>query len=182
VTGGNTVNPRIGSRAKQTCTVGEEQTVEVVRNHEDGTWEGLAVLLRREMRRRSSRATDSSTRNGGGAIFGQPQERQFDRQVGPHGLGTRRESRRQGQEGRARMLTHAAHPGRKDLEDPGGAPKGVASKVEEGSGEAERRGIDRGIPPVEGPRWVEQAARIRLPRASAAPSVCVWRATYAAPR
>jgi len=68
-------NPRIGSRLKQTCTVEEEQTVEVVKNHEDGTREGLAVLLRREVRRRASRATDSPIRNDGGAIFGQPQER-----------------------------------------------------------------------------------------------------------
>jgi hypothetical protein len=68
-------NPRIGSRAKQTCTVEEEQTVEVVRNHEDGTRGGPAVLLRREARRRAARATDSPTRNDGGAIFGQPQER-----------------------------------------------------------------------------------------------------------
>ena len=35
-TGRNTVNPRIGSRAQQTCTVGEEEAAEVVRNHEGG--------------------------------------------------------------------------------------------------------------------------------------------------
>jgi hypothetical protein len=29
----NTVNPRIGSRAKQTCTIEEEQAAEVVQNH-----------------------------------------------------------------------------------------------------------------------------------------------------
>jgi len=80
------------------------------------------------------------------------------------------------------MLTHVAHPGRRDLEGPGTAPKGELPKVEEGSGEANSRGIDRGIPPVEGPRWVEQTARTRLSRESAAPSECVWRATYAAPR
>ena len=70
-------------------------------------------------------------------------------------IGTRRESRRQGQEGRARMLTHVAHPDRKDLEGPD-APQRLqrpraASKVEEGSGEANSRGIDRGSPPVERP-------------------------------
>lgn len=35
--GGNAVNPMVGSRAQQTCTVAEEQAVGVVRNHEDGT-------------------------------------------------------------------------------------------------------------------------------------------------
>jgi hypothetical protein len=33
------VDPRIGSRMKQACTIEEDQTVEVVRNHEDGTRE-----------------------------------------------------------------------------------------------------------------------------------------------
>jgi hypothetical protein len=87
VTSGNIANPRIGSRAKQTCTVAEEQTVEVVRNHEGGTREGLAVLPRRDARRRAARASDSTARNDGGAIFGQPQERQSGRQAGPHGSG-----------------------------------------------------------------------------------------------
>jgi hypothetical protein len=86
-TGRNTVNPRIGSRAQQTCTVGEEQTVEVVRNHGDGSRERLAVVPRRGPRRRGSRATDSLTWDDGGAIFGQTQERKSDRKVGPHGAG-----------------------------------------------------------------------------------------------
>jgi hypothetical protein len=115
-TGRNMVNPRIGSRVQQTCTVGEERTVEVVRNHADGARERLAVVLRREPRRRASRESDSSTRYDGGAIFGQTQERQSGRQVGPHGIGTRRESRRQGQEGRVHTLSRVAHPGRRDLE------------------------------------------------------------------
>jgi len=76
------------------------ESVEVVQNHGDGTRGGLAAHPRRETRRRGSRASDSSTSDDGGAIFGQPQERKSDRQVGPQGIGTRRESRRQGQEGR----------------------------------------------------------------------------------
>jgi hypothetical protein len=63
------------------------ETVEVVRNHAGGTRGGLAAHPRREARRRDSRASDSSTRHDGGAIFGQPQERKSGRQVGPHGSG-----------------------------------------------------------------------------------------------
>jgi len=83
------------------------ETVEVVRNHAGGTRGGLAAHPRRETRRRGSRASDSSTSYDGGAIFGQPQERKSDRQVGPQRIGTRRESRRQGQEGRARTRIRA---------------------------------------------------------------------------
>jgi len=115
------------------------------------------------------------TRNPGVGLSGsvrwrgdlwKPQERQFDRQGRTAWIGTRRESRRQGQEGRARMLSHVAHPGRRDLEGPG-APQRLqrpraASKVEEGSGKATSRGIDRGSPPVDGPRRPERAARNRI--------------------
>jgi len=83
------------------------ETVEVVRNHEGGTRGGLAAHPRRETRRRGPRASDSSASYDGGAIFGQPQERKSDRQVGPQRIGTRRESRRQGQEGRARTRFRA---------------------------------------------------------------------------
>lgn len=86
-TRGNRANPRIGSRVKQTCTVEEDQTVEVVRNHVGGTRKGLAVLPRRETRRRASREADSPAPNDGGAIFGQPQERMSGRRAGPHGSG-----------------------------------------------------------------------------------------------
>jgi hypothetical protein len=43
-TSGNATNPRIGSGMKQAREVEEEQTVEVVRNHEGGTREGVATL------------------------------------------------------------------------------------------------------------------------------------------
>lgn len=45
--GGNAVNPRVGSRAQQTCTIAEEEAVGVVRNHEDGTRLELAAPVRR---------------------------------------------------------------------------------------------------------------------------------------
>jgi len=144
-TKGNRANPRIGSRAKQTCTVGEDQTVEVVRNHADGTREGLAVLPRRETRRRGSREADSPARYDGGAIFGQPQERMSGWRAGPHGSGcdgtvgvkVKRVARTC-----SRMLPHP-------IVGTSRAPAPKASKVEEGSGEANSRGSDRGSPPVE---------------------------------
>jgi hypothetical protein len=43
-TGRNDTNLKIGSGMKQARTVEVEQTVEVVRNHEDGTREGVATL------------------------------------------------------------------------------------------------------------------------------------------
>jgi hypothetical protein len=168
-TGRNTVNPRIGSRAQQTCAVGEEQTVEVVRNHGDGSRERLAVVPRREPRRRGSRASDSSARRRWrGDLWTNPREA-----VRPAGrtawIGTRRESRRQGQEGRAHTLSRVAHPGRRDLEGPDAHRKDRASKVEEGSGGARHRGIDRGqLPPWMAPDgWSERrgpfVARKRSP-------------------
>jgi len=63
------------------------ETVEVAKNHGDGTRGGLAAHPRRDLRQRGSRASDSSASYDGGAIFGQPQERKSDRQVGPHGSG-----------------------------------------------------------------------------------------------
>jgi len=69
-------------------------------------------------------------------------------QAGTHGSG------RDGKVGvKVRRVARAhfrvtPHPGRRDLEDPALIPP----KVEEGSGEANRRGSDRGSPPVEGPR------------------------------
>jgi len=63
------------------------ETVEVVRNHEDGTRGGLAARPRREPRRRGTRASDSSATYDGRAIFGKPQERKSGRQVGRHGSG-----------------------------------------------------------------------------------------------
>jgi hypothetical protein len=112
------MNPRIGSRVQQTCTVGEDKTVEVVRNHGDGAREGPGSL---------SPKGDAATRNPGGGLFDSGRWRgdlwtNPREAVRPAGrtawIGTRRESRRQGQEGRVHMLSHVAHPGRRDLEGP----------------------------------------------------------------
>jgi len=51
VAGGNAVNPRIGSGMQQARTVEEEQTVEVVRNHEGGTRTRLVAASRRRRQR-----------------------------------------------------------------------------------------------------------------------------------
>ena len=105
-----TANPRIGSRAKQTCTVGEEQTVEVVRNHAGGTRERLAVSPRRERGDVFPGVGLSDSERWRGDLW-KPQERQSGRQGRTARIETRRESRRQDQEGRARHARKcAAHP------------------------------------------------------------------------
>jgi len=180
-TGRNTVNPRIGSRAQQTCAVGEEQTVEVVRNHEDGSRERLAVVPRREPRRRGPRASDSSARRRWrGDLWTNPREA-----VRPAGrtawIGTRRESRRQGQEGRVHTLKRVAHPGRRDLEGPATRRKAGWRRSRRGAASQQPRNRPGETPPVEGPRWVERTARTRSPRGSAALSECAWLATHNGP-
>lgn len=104
--GGNVVNPMVVSRAQQTCTVGKEQAVGVVRNHKGGTrselgsndpkarrWqhrfaggntgEPLATPPSREWTPRASTTE--------GRIFGKPQERNSDVSsigtLGPEGVG-----------------------------------------------------------------------------------------------
>jgi hypothetical protein len=149
----NTMNPRIGSRVQQTCTVGEDKTVEVVRNHGDGAREGPGSL---------SPKGDAATRNPGGGLtdsarwrgdlWTNPREA-----VRPAGrtawIGTRRESRRQGQEGRVHMLSHVAHPGRRDLEGPDVRRKVVHRRSRRGAAKptaAESTGgnFPRGRPPM----------------------------------
>jgi hypothetical protein len=177
-TGRNTVNPRIGSRAQHTCTVGEEQTVEVVRNHGDGSRERLAVVPRREPRRRGPRASDSSARRRWrGDLWTNPREA-----VRPAGrtawIGTRRESRRQGQEGRAHTLKRVAHPGRRDLEGPATRRKAGWRRSRRGAAKptaAESTGGNspRGRPPMGGADGANPfAARERSPV-----GVCVARHT-----
>jgi len=75
------VNPRIGSGLQYGRRVEEEQTVEVVGNHGDGTRMGSGLPIPKE--RRDAAATRRSAVPGdgllglydGGAIFGQPHER-----------------------------------------------------------------------------------------------------------
>jgi len=152
-TGRNTMNPRIGSRAQQTCTVGEEKTVEVVRNHADGTREGPGRL---------SPKGAAATRNPGDGLFDSGRWRgdlwtNPREAVRPAGrtawIGTRRESRRQGQEGRVHMLSHVAHPGRRDLEGPGASRKVEHRRSRRGAAKptaAESTGgnFPRGRPPM----------------------------------
>jgi len=85
------VNPMIGSGLQQGCEVAEEQTVEVVRNHEGGTPEGDRHSLpeggagRSDAGTESSRSADSTIRYDGGAFFGQPQERKPGLAAGSQG-------------------------------------------------------------------------------------------------
>jgi len=100
---------------------------------------------RRETRRRGSREADSPARYDGGAIFGQPQERMSGWRAGPHGSGC------DGTVGvKVKRVARTCscmlpHP----IVGTSRAPAPKASKVEEGSGEANSRGSDRGSPPVE---------------------------------
>jgi hypothetical protein len=70
-TRGNAVNPRIGSGMQQARKVEEEQTVEVVRNHEGGTRTepGRSVPKARQQCRAGSGLPDCTD---GGAVFGNP--------------------------------------------------------------------------------------------------------------
>jgi len=88
-TEGNEVNPRIGSDLQYGRRVEEEESVEVVRNHEGGTRMGIGVPISKaepgEAETRSwapSRESDSSASYDGGAIFGQPHERKPGLQPG----------------------------------------------------------------------------------------------------
>jgi len=85
-TGGNTANPRIGSRAQQTCTVGEEKAAEVVRNHEGGTRERLAVDPRRARGDADLGAGLFDVRRWRGDLW-KSQERKSSRKAGPQGSG-----------------------------------------------------------------------------------------------
>jgi len=86
----------------------EEQTVEVVRNHEDGSRMGTGIPIPKG--RRSAAATLRPTcpgdelrgLNDGGAIFGQPHERKPGLRTGWQGP-ERVGNGRQGQEGRVHL-------------------------------------------------------------------------------
>jgi len=80
-TEGNAVNPRIGSGLKYGRRVVEEQTVEVVRNHEDGTRMGTGIPIPKGERSGAETLCPAHPGDGlrglndGGEIFGQPHER-----------------------------------------------------------------------------------------------------------
>jgi hypothetical protein len=97
---GNVANPRIGSGMKQARTVEEEQAVAVVRNHEDGTREGVAPLSegRESVREWTLRLSSMEGRSLDNPKRGSPMVYPT---VGPRGPGRRRARRHEGQEGRA---------------------------------------------------------------------------------
>jgi hypothetical protein len=97
-TDGNAANPMIGSGMKQARAVEEEQPVEVVRNHEDGTREGVATLPegRESVREWTLRLVSMEGRSLDNPKRGNPTIR---RRVAR--TGRCRERRHEGQEGRA---------------------------------------------------------------------------------
>jgi hypothetical protein len=181
-TGRNTVNPRIGSRAQQTCTVGEEQAAEVVRNHAGGTRERLAVAPRREPRRRGIPGAGLFDADDGGAIFGQTQERKSGRKVGPLG------SRRDGTVGvkvrrvACARLRVSRTPVVGTSWTPARCRKATYGRSRRGAAKPDAAESTGGDSPRGGPRWVERTARDRSRRASAAPSESAWRCHTRWPR
>lgn len=109
-TGGNAVNPRIGSGTQQGREVTEEQTVEVVRNHEGGTglprWHSEA-----EVGQRCPAGVDARGHVGGRAV------------VGPARAGPRTNPTRGG---RASGVTRSRRPGRKRGSEGEPRPRGLA--------------------------------------------------------
>jgi hypothetical protein len=70
------MNPRVGSRAQQTCRLVREEAVKVGKNHEGGPSEGWQPRAEGSERRGNvverSRERTSSETTDGGAFFGQP--------------------------------------------------------------------------------------------------------------
>jgi len=62
----------VGSRVQHPGTVNEEQAVEVVENHEDGTRSTPAGEDPKRSAARRDAGVDSVTENDGGAIFDNP--------------------------------------------------------------------------------------------------------------
>jgi hypothetical protein len=182
VTGRNTANPRIGSRAQQTCTVGEEKAAEVVRNHEGGTRERLAVDPRRARGDADLGAGLFDVRRWRGDLW-KSQERKSSRKAGPQGSG---------RDGKAGVKVRRVACARiRVWRIPVVRTSRARVHLRKGMGARPRRGAVKpdtaestgGDPPVEGPRRAKRTARIRSPRESAAPSERVWREPHAvAPR
>jgi hypothetical protein len=100
--------PQDRQRPENGRRVVEEETVEVVRNHEDGTRMGTGIPIPKGRRsraatlRRSCPGDELRGLDDGGAIFGQPHERKPGLNVGWQGP-ERVGNRRQGQEGRVHL-------------------------------------------------------------------------------
>jgi hypothetical protein len=73
----NEVNPRVGSALQYTRAASEEQAVEVVENHEDGTRVSRGRLIPKADPQGCAGSGLRCWQDDGGAIFGQSQERQF---------------------------------------------------------------------------------------------------------
>jgi len=103
------VNPRVGSALQYTRTASKEQAVEVVGNHEDGTWTSPGRLVPKVDPRGSAGSGLRCRQDDGGAIFGQTHERQFSRATGwTDGLEGVGKDGIEGQEGRVRVcFTHS---------------------------------------------------------------------------
>jgi hypothetical protein len=102
-----------------TRTVTEEEDVEVVRNHEDGTRTGVGSPVPKAVPRGTAGSGLRCWQDDGGAIFGQTQERQSSRATdwtdGPEGVG---KDGIEGQEGRAdACFTHSRAARARVLED-----------------------------------------------------------------
>jgi hypothetical protein len=132
-TGGNATNPRIGSGMKQAREIEEEQAVEVVRNHEDGTREGVATLSEG---RESGREWTLRLTSMEGQIFGQPQERNPAMRVvgsqGPEGVG------KDGTKVRRVAQSPMEMEDRGPVEGPSRTRTRERPKVVEGGGEGQR--------------------------------------------
>jgi hypothetical protein len=155
------VNPRIGSGMQQGREVTEEQTVEVVQNHEGGTQDGnwrshpeggaeppAAQRCGREGAKRLQVQRTPGLVRWRGDLWTTPREEtRLCSWVAR--TGTRRESRRQGQEGRASLHANVGErTGRRVLE---GRNTATCSKAEEGSSERPgSRNFDRSSSPR---RW-----------------------------
>jgi hypothetical protein len=117
----NGMNPRVGSALQHTRPASEEQAVEVVENHEGGTWRHRGRCFPKVRFPRGG-FTGSGLRcrqDDGGAIFGQSQERQSSRAIGwTDGDGRCRARRRRRPGGlRRRGFTHARAARAEVLED-----------------------------------------------------------------
>jgi len=147
-TGGNAMNPRIGSGMQQARRVEEEQTVEVVQDHEDGT-------RARCGNRAPTVGQQCPTRSGlpglndGGAIFGQPQERKPGRHAGRQGPDRCRKRRREGRQGTLAHLNHERAPGRWSLRTSAARERGV--NVARDGGKPTFHDIDRFVLPPRRP-------------------------------
>jgi hypothetical protein len=153
-TDSNAANPRVGSRMKQACEPEEEQAVAVVRNHEDGTREGVATLSEG---RASAREWTLSAMSTEGRSLDNPRRGNPALRCRVARTGRCRESRHEGQEGRAPI--HESGGARTDR----GPLEGRDARASQGRGGRWRRptnhDFDRVFPPRDASRRAGCRAR-----------------------